>query len=73
MVLDVIEREEFKGDAISEIEKLSSVIPKPKTGHWYKSSCDICYTCSFCGVTNASGTKYNYCPHCGAKMEEVEE
>ena len=29
-VLDVIEREEFKGDAISEIEKLSSVIPQPK-------------------------------------------
>ena len=26
-VLEVIEREEFKGDAISEIEKLSSVIP----------------------------------------------
>ena len=39
-------------------------------GHWYKANgVDICYTCSKCGVTNASGTKYNYCPHCGAKME----
>lgn len=27
-VLDVIEKEEFKGDAISEIEKLSSVTPQ---------------------------------------------
>ena len=40
------------------------------TGQWYKAnSYDICYTCSNCDVTNASGTKYNYCPHCGAKME----
>lgn len=31
VVLDVIEREEFKGDAISEIEKLPSVTPQPKT------------------------------------------
>ena len=45
-----------------------------KVGYWYKAnSYDICYTCSICGVTNASGTKYNYCPHCGAKMTESEE
>ena len=50
-----------------------SVTPQPKTGHWCKTNNgDICYTCSFCGVTNASGTRYNYCPHCGAKMEEKE-
>lgn len=33
-VLDVIEREEFKGDAISEIEKLPSVTPAEKMGQW---------------------------------------
>lgn len=33
-VLDVIEREEFKGDAISEIEKLPPVKPQPKMGLW---------------------------------------
>lgn len=32
--IDVIEREEFKGDAMSEIEKLPSVIPQPKMGRW---------------------------------------
>lgn len=33
-VLDVTERELFKGDAISEIEKLPSVTQKPKMGRW---------------------------------------
>jgi hypothetical protein len=32
-VIDVIEREQFKGDALSEIEKLPSVKPQEKTGH----------------------------------------
>ena len=31
-VLEIIEKEPFKGDAISEIEKLPSVTPKEKTG-----------------------------------------
>ena len=56
------------------VKALTILANKPptenKVGHWYKTnSGDICYTCSFCGVTNASGTKYNYCPHCGARME----
>lgn len=29
------------------------------------------YGCSVC--MRMTYTKYNYCPHCGAKMEEVEE
>jgi hypothetical protein len=37
-VLEVIEREQFKGDAISEIEKLPPVQPKLKTGHWISVS-----------------------------------
>jgi len=57
---------------INVFEQLISL--ESKTGHWYKAnSYNICYTCSNCGVTNASGTKYNYCPHCGAKMTESEE
>lgn len=45
---------------------------EPKTGNWYKKPHEICYTCDKCGTTNASGVKYNFCPHCGAKMKEVE-
>lgn len=43
-VIDIIEKEEFKGDALSEIEKLPPVNPQnPKTGHckdckWWKES-----------------------------------
>lgn len=39
-------------------------------GHWYKKPHEICYTCDQCRTTNASGTKYNFCPHCGACMQE---
>ena len=29
------------------------------------------FTCSECG--NDAGERWDYCPHCGAKMDEVEE
>lgn len=35
------------------------------------------FRCSECGkyrlVTNPAGWEWNFCPHCGAKMDEVEE
>lgn len=47
---------------------------EPKTGHWYrKHSWEIYFTCDACGTTNASGTKYNYCPSCGARMVDPQE
>ncbi len=83
MVLDVIEREEFKGDAISEIEKLPSVTPEPKIGHWINQHiiyanatvdfkvCSECrYEFSYDAETGVSDA--NYCPNCGAKMKESE-
>ena len=66
-VLDVIEREEFKGDAISEIEKLSSVIPQPKTGRWIRCYVIQEFKCSECRVCFRNTS--NYCPNCGARME----
>lgn len=43
---------------------------KPHKGHWYKKPHEVCYTCDQCRTTNASGVKYNFCPHCGACMKE---
>ena len=40
-----------------------------KHGHWC-STWDTTVKCSECGWF--TGGKYNYCPHCGAKMDEVE-
>lgn len=78
-VLDVIEREEFKGDAISEIEKLPPVIPQPKTGHWirFKEFENGYYhiKCSECGQywsVDGHAKIFRYCFNCGAKMEEVD-
>lgn len=30
------------------------------------------YRCSYCGITNGN-RRPDYCPHCGAKMDEVAE
>jgi len=66
-VLEIIEREEFKGDALSEIEKLSSVTPQPKMGRWIDTfgGCK----CSECNCLEAGYS--DYCPNCGAQMQEA--
>lgn len=64
---------------ISKVSNLSSVQPKIKTGHWISDVDrwgDIVttvngYRCDKCNTFNSD--KDNYCPHCGAKMEESEE
>lgn len=42
-------------------------------GHWIKDN-DIDYGCSVCGRRQLwmNATVYEYCPHCGAKMDESE-
>ena len=43
-------------------------------GHWdiiYTDNIPYAYRCSLCGTTRIDNG--NYCPHCGAKMDEVEE
>lgn len=75
-VLEILEKEEFKGDAIYEIEKkLPPVTPTRPTGKWIAGVDrwgDIAttvngYRCSECCAFNAD--KDNFCPNCGAKME----
>jgi hypothetical protein len=86
-VLDVIEREQFKGDAISEIEKLPPVNPQPKTGHWIMIDKELQrYKCSGCGEVirlykkseipklEKDETLSNYpFSHCGCRMVESQE
>lgn len=57
------------------LEDLPSVTPQPKMGRWIrvdkdKCRCDQCEVISFIAVY-PNGDK-NYCPNCGAKMQEVE-
>ena len=64
------------------IQALPSVTPKEKTGHWIKRhytklngirfSMDVCNQCfeEFSYDHETGIGTYNYCPNCGAKMEE---
>ena len=42
-------------------------------GHWIEAKYPL-FICSECGATyQDNGYGYNYCPHCGAKMDESKE
>ena len=51
---------------------------KPQTGHWIKDTDNnrrwdrVRFYCSECGNWQTYG-KTNYCPECGAKMEDPQE
>ena len=57
--------DELRSNLIYGIMNLPSVTPKPKMGRWINSKCDKC------GASRPPLFD-NYCPNCGAKMEEVE-
>lgn len=61
-----------------EIDKLPTIEAEPvQHGHWERAVSWLIPTCSVCGE-NAIGIHAfdckltDYCPHCGAKMDEVE-
>ena len=69
------EHREFIELAIKALEQ------EPKTGHWIEKDGfdgDVYYDCSECGESfclidgTPTDNLYNYCPNCGAKMEESE-
>ena len=59
-------------NAAAIIDTLPSAEPKQKQGEWIeKCTYDGMrnyYYCTLCGVRN--DWKSNFCPHCGARMEE---
>ena len=60
------------------LDKLPSVTPQPKTGHWIRHDNGKYhwYLCSCCDAMVGSDEKmmaYKYCPNCGAKMVEPQE
>lgn len=74
---------------MQDILNLPSVTPQPKIGHWicHRDHCENlgvipsglgvyewCSNCD-CGIDIREWQKnlYNYCPNCGAKMEEMKE
>lgn len=77
----------FKADAINwcrnTLNDAPTVDAKPVVrGHWINEKVMVkgyrakyCYDCSVCG--KSTGYEYfpisNYCPSCGAKMDEVKE
>ena len=64
-------------EAADTIELLAEKV-RPRSGHWravYQGDCIINYRCSECEFGNTFGKntyRMNYCPNCGAKMEEEE-
>jgi hypothetical protein len=70
----------FGEDAVHRIEILPPAQPERKTGRWIPDNTDYYRTkfiCSVCGESEEVpttgfwyGTMWNYCPLCGAKMED---
>ena len=59
--------------AAGMIKDMPSVTPAEKVGRW-KPYDGSWYECSECGaIREAVGYFENFCPNCGAKMQEVEE
>ena len=58
------------------VNKLPSVTPLPKTGHWIKTNINGQHriTCSCCGYTEPEYRSYirNFCPNCGHRQEAEE-
>lgn len=60
-------------DDVEKIIKAAPINDPVKHGHWILDENEKIpryqiKTCSLCGC-RVNGTQFNFCPHCGAKME----
>ena len=69
-------RNQYDADVLA-LETLPSAQPERKKGKWIKADSQQyfrkhypCFTCSECGYRKDSQKKWNYCPNCGARMDE---
>lgn len=66
-----IKEHQNMGELIKEwIEQIPAIQPEQKMGEWVYGEFDIPH-CSICGHDVMPNMVSPYCPHCGAKMEEV--
>lgn len=61
-----------KYQAITALDDLPPVTAQQKMGRWEHDQFTNQPTCSKCGY-KVFGEKTNYCPNCGANMQEVEQ
>ena len=73
--LNAITMAEVRWQAVDNVNKLPSVTPQQMTGRWIVTDDDLVY-CSECEDSyypRPIDASWYYCPHCGAKMEDVKE
>lgn len=74
VVIDAIEKEEYKWDALDAMKALPPVTPKHEQGEWIiKKDCEGKTRTCICPKCGEETGKYtwknpNYCPNCGAEM-----
>ena len=58
---------------IEHIERMPTIEPERKPGHWIDGKCDQCGCHAPYWSMSTTYYKSNYCPECGADMREVEQ
>ena len=56
---------------LERLKKLPSVnLQEPQTGHWIDDTDKRAWKCSECGWWYRDWKRHNFCPYCGARMEQ---
>ena len=61
-----------KGVCVMATASKCDTCPDMRHGRWVPTKAlfmNECEDCSVCGYRTVWGLRYNYCPHCGAKMD----